>query len=376
MNRPKAFFYVQHLLGIGHAMRAALLSRAMTGAGLSVTLANGGEPGTLDDPGPVEYVQLPPARAADAAFSAVVDATGAPIDEAWKENRREALLQSYENAQPDLLLIETFPFGRWPFRFEILPLLERAGPRGPVLCSIRDILVPKSKAARNREILSILQAHFDGILVHGDARLIGLDRTFVHADALAGMLHYTGYVAPTPQAPCGDSAGEIIVSAGGGGTGELLIRAAMTLARSPKGERWRWRFLTGPNLPPDQGADLTAAPHIAVEAARPDFRGLLANAALSVSQAGYNTVMDILVAGARNVLVPFGRHGQTEQPLRAELLAARGTSVTVDEETLTPCGLQAAIERGLTMKRPDANDIDLDGAETTARLVQQFLGAT
>ncbi|MGY9107127.1 MAG: glycosyl transferase, partial [Alphaproteobacteria bacterium] len=64
MTKPKVFFYVQHLLGIGHSMRAALLTRAMTEAGLEVTLVNGGEPTNLDDPGAVRSIQLTPARAA------------------------------------------------------------------------------------------------------------------------------------------------------------------------------------------------------------------------------------------------------------------------------------------------------------------------
>ena len=373
MTKTKVFFYVQHLLGIGHAMRAALLCRAMSNAGLEVMLVNGGEPSTLDDPGLVDHIQLPPARAADPSFSGIVDAAGAPIDEAWKEKRRAVLLDCYENTQSDLLLVETFPFGRWPFRFEILPLLDLASGRGPILCSIRDILVPKSESKRNREILSIIQTKFDGVLVHGDETLVGLDQTYRHAKALEGRLHYTGYVAPGPDAPNQETDGEIIVSAGGGGTGEILINAAMKLARSSDGQNWRWRFLVGPNLPPDHGADLSAAPNITVESVRPDFCALLATAALSVSQAGYNTVMDVLVSKARNVLVPFGRFGQTEQPMRAKLLAEKGMSIAVEEETLTPQILFAAINRGLAMRRPNPAHIDLSGADTTARLVKQFM---
>jgi predicted glycosyltransferase len=38
----KALIWVQHLLGIGHVRRAALIARAMTDAGLDVTVASGG----------------------------------------------------------------------------------------------------------------------------------------------------------------------------------------------------------------------------------------------------------------------------------------------------------------------------------------------
>ena len=42
MNRKRVFFYVQHLLGIGHLKRAATLARALAAEGLQVTLASGG----------------------------------------------------------------------------------------------------------------------------------------------------------------------------------------------------------------------------------------------------------------------------------------------------------------------------------------------
>ena len=79
-------------------------------------------------------------------------------------------------------------------------------------------------------------------------------------------------------------------------------------------------------MPEPAFADLQrAAPENAtVERARPDFRRLLARAAVSVSQAGYNTVVDLLRTGVRAVLVPFEAGRETEQRLRAECLQSLG----------------------------------------------------
>src|SRR5207302_1427876 len=63
MNR-RVFFYVQHLLGIGHLRRAATLARAMAAAGLDVLLVSGGAPVPLDI-GRARLRQLPPVRARD-----------------------------------------------------------------------------------------------------------------------------------------------------------------------------------------------------------------------------------------------------------------------------------------------------------------------
>ncbi len=73
-----------------------------------------------------------------------------------------------------------------------------------------------------------------------------------------------------------------------------------------------------------------------IERFRDDFAALLAGCRVSVSQAGYNTVLDILAARARAVLVPFAAERETEQLLRAERLAARGAAELVRESELTP----------------------------------------
>mgnify|MGYP001366660873 CR=1 FL=1 len=373
MREQRVFFYVQHLLGIGHSMRAALIAKAMTKSGLAVTLVNGGAPNALFDPGPINTLQLPPALSADASFSTIIDETGAEVTEAWRNNRRKAILDAYEKVRPDLTLIESFPFGRWSFRSEIYPLLERAKPVGPILCSVRDILVPKKGIVRNQKIVEIINSYFTGVLVHGDAEFIKLDHTFSHTSEIMEKIHYTGYVAPPAGTVENMSNGEIVVSVGGGVTGFLLISTALSLAQSSVGKNWRWRILTGPNFPQTHKESFQSAPHIKIEGLRHDFRALLAKATLSISQAGYNTVMDILVTGIRNVLVPFGRYGQTEQPLRAKVLADRKMSVIVNEKDLNTVTLGSAIEKALTLEPPIINKLNVHGAINTARKIKHCL---
>ena len=94
---------------------------------------------------------------------------------------------------------------------------------------------------------------------------------------------------------------------------------------------------------------------------------------LSVSQAGYNTVMEILAARARAVVVPFAGGGEVEQTTRARLLVARGLLEMIEEGALDGATLAAAIERALCAPAPCARDIDLDGAAASARLLRQWL---
>ncbi|MHB1217086.1 MAG: glycosyltransferase, partial [Alphaproteobacteria bacterium] len=135
-----------------------------------------------------------------------------------------------------------------------------------------------------------------------------------------------------------------------------------------------WRLLAGAGLPAGDFARLQAAAPVGVivERARTDFRRLLANARLSVSQAGYNTVMEILAAHVPAVLVPFAGNGQTEQPLRADLLRTRGRVEVVAENSLTPIALAAAIDRALATPVAEIA-LKRDGARESARLLAAWL---
>ncbi len=382
MSRPGVLIYVQHLLGIGHLKRAAAIARALAASGARVTVASGGVAEPRVDFTGAEVVQLPPAVAADAAFSAVLDASGMPIEDAWKAARTRQLLALFDRVKPDILLIEMYPFGRRLFRFELLPLLDhaRAGGTPPlVACSVRDVLIARSKPERSLESAELVRRYFDLVLVHGDPRLIAFGATFPPADSIAGHLQYTGYVTDLAvQAPAPDRRqhGEVLVSAGGGAVGMPLLRAAIA-AKSRSALAGRpWRIIAGNNLPAADYAALAAAvsgdPGITLERFRPDFPKLLQNCHISVSQGGYNTVMELIATRTPAVVVPFAEGQESEQSLRAGLLARKGVLEVLAPADLTPATLAAAIDRAAA-KGPAALEIDLDGARKSAALLLQAL---
>jgi len=366
----KVFFYVQHLLGIGHLKRAATLARALRAAGFEVTLASGGAP----VPG-IEVHQLPPVSSAD--FKQLLDEHGKPVDDAWKEKRTAALLDAWRRSAADALIVELFPFGRRQMRFELLPLLQEAkkvsGPFSPkrgqgplVVCSVRDILQPNP--AREDEALERFERYFDRLLVHGDPRVAPFERSFANAGRLAGKLFYTGYVVDEIAAAGDAGSGEVLVSCGGGATGGKLLEAAIAARPLTRLRDRPWRILAGINA-----AEARTRDGVIVERSRDDFALRLANCLVSVSQAGYNTVMETLQAGARAVLVPFAAGKEAEQTIRAALLAERGLVHVVEENALAPATLAAAIDRALIAPRPAAHAIDLGGARRTAQLLREWL---
>jgi len=372
MTGVAVMVYVQHLLGIGHQMRAAAIIRAMQAAGMDVTCVSGGEPGGMPDLAGARLIQLPALRAADASFKRLVDDEGRELDGQGRERRRLALLRAYAEVRPQALLVEGFPFARWRFRFELLPLLQAAREGGTrVACSVRDILVARNDPDRLDAIVEILRQSFDAVLVHGDERLVPFGATFGAVERIADLIRYTGYVAPPPpdRTPDGPGAGEVVVAAGGGAVGGALLRTALAARPLTRLAAAPWRLITGPNLPPEERRALAAPAGVTIDTMRHDYREILCRAALSVSQAGYNTVMDLLVAGARAVLVPFSAGNETEQALRARLLAERGRVHCVLEEELSPPALATAIDAAAGMPPPGPPEFDLDGARNTARIV-------
>ncbi len=374
----RVLIHVQHLLGIGHLRRAAALARGLAVAGVEVVVASGGVPVPKLDLGGARLVQLPSARSADETFKVLLDEHDRPIDDAWRARRRDALLDLNEAARPDALVIEMFPFGRRALRFELIPLLERArtaSPRPKVFGSVRDILIHRPRPDREAEFLRTVRDNFDRILVHGDPRLVPLEATFPLAREISSQLAYTGYLVETSatrRTDDGPGKDEVMVSVGGGAVGEELLRLALAARPLTVLKDRRWRLLLGANLPPSLIGDLKAVapPGVIVEPARPDFVEMLARCRLSISQAGYNTLMELMAVGSLGVVVPFARGAETEQTTRAELLAARGLVDTVAEAGLTPERLAEAIDRAAARPKPAPGTIDLDGLAKSVSIIK------
>ena len=372
----KVMFYVQHLLGIGHLARASRIAEAMAAQGMSVTMVTGGLP-VPGFPAPgIANLTLPPIVAAE-GFSGLVDQDGQPIDDAFRARRRDALLSAFDQLAPDSLLIEAFPFGRRQVRFELLPLLDaaHARPNRPLtLSSVRDILQANRKPGRDEETVETLE-RFDAVLVHGDPAFARIEESFPLAARIAGKVRYTGLVAPPAPLPAPDRH-DIVVSAGGGAVGAELIRCAIAARDLLPGDL-DWCVLTGPNLPqPEYDAIAAmAGPRLTVERFRKDLAGLMASARVSVSQAGYNTVCDMLVAGCQSVLVPYASGGETEQSLRADKLAALGLASSLPEDGLTPTAMAAAIRAALARSGQPRLALRLDGAAETARMLSRMAAA-
>ncbi len=375
--------YCQHVLGIGHLCRILLILRQMTD--FRITLVLGGSPLSLDLPDHVQLVQLP-GLCMDEKFSGLRAAEPGQEVEAIKEQRRAMLLELFGRIDPELLLVELFPFGRNAFCFELLPLLELAGKTAKcrVACSVRDILVERDNAEKfEQRVIDRMERFFDLLLIHGDPAVIRLDQTFSRMEEITVPTAYTGYICQPPQP--GDrqrirrrlqlKKGQqlILVSAGSGSVGrDLLAAADQAFLRLAPGHRYQMQIFTGPYLDQDLFAELSArgTDNLRVDRFTDDFPAWLAAADLSLSMGGYNTTMNVVAAGCPALVLPFDQNH--EQRLRASRLEKLSALQLLDQQDLDPERLAEKIRTGL--ERPGKKGaIQLDGAAVSAELLTRLV---
>ncbi|MBT5457773.1 MAG: hypothetical protein HOK82_14290 [Rhodospirillaceae bacterium] len=245
-----------------------------------------------------------------------------------------------------------------------------------IACSVRDILVEPPKPERITEMLDRIESYYDAVMVHGDPDLIPFGATFPPAETIAHKLRYTGYVVDHARTAAKDQpgAGEVLVSAGGGAVSETLFRAAMEAKPMTGLADATWRILAGPALPETdfQAISNDAPAGVIVERARPDFTSLLANCALSISQGGYNTVMEVMAARIRGVIVPYAGGLETEQTLRANLLREYAALQVLDEAAVTPTAIAKAVDAALTGPPAVATNLNTGGAEASAKFLVEL----
>ncbi len=376
---------VTHLLGSGHLVRAGHLAASLAGAGLTVTLASGGVPPRVRPGGKASFLQLPPVKVEGTDFRTLLDEEGRPATQARLAERRRMLVELAEGLRPDLVVTEHFPFGRRQLTEEFLALIaaaRAANPGARILSSVRDVLVTP-RPARIAEAQDHLAQRFDGVLVHGDPAFLPLEASWPVTPELAAKLHYTGYLEASRPELDGNGAkaeggdGEILVSGGGSGAALPLFRLCLEAARLLGASRG-WRLLVGRGMGEADFAGLCeAAPgHAIVEWARPDFPALLSRCALSISQAGYNTVLDLVAAGRPALVVPFDAGGETEQGIRAEAMARAGLARCLrlaGEEPLTGPLLADAVAAALLDVAPQPVRIDRGGFAAVPGIVAGLL---
>lgn len=324
-------FYCQYVWGMGHLVRSLEFARAL--AEHDVTLVAGGQDVAVNMPDHVEFVRLP-ALYMDEMFTTLIPGDTRKSVAQIKRERKAILKTLFEQKQPDVFIIELYPFGRSIFGFELEPLLKdiRAGKFGAVktVCSLRDILVEKKDpAAYEGRVLQKLNRDFDALLIHSDKNLLRLDETFSRVDKIRIPVVYTGFIAQQADPASGKILRQalnisseqklIVASAGGGRSGYPLLSLVLNACQN-LGDKLNCRIeiFTGPFMDDQEFEKLSARATTGIRIRRYTrcFLEYLYAADLSISLAGYNTCMNLLATRVPALLFPYTR--QREQPMRVD----------------------------------------------------------
>ena len=380
MHDHTLLFYCQHSLGIGHLTRSFALAEALSRRFRVVFLNGGRLPPGVPVPAGIERIDLPPLGMDDG--HTVVSRDG-QLDVARAQLERRRLIdEAVRVVRPAVLLVELFPFGRKKFAGEILPMIRaaRRQPGAPALvaCSLRDILVDARPDQQHHDDRArwLADRYFDAVIVHSDQAFARLEQSFHPARPLRTPVFHSGYVVPARERVAEVPRGtHLLVSAGGGIVGDELFRNALA-AREHLSRPLPLRVIAGPFLPEPHWRALQqqagALPGVELVRHVGDMVAEMRAARASLSQCGYNTALDLVVAGVPALVAPYETATENEQRGRAERLAELGALQCLGAQALRPQALARAIERLLAfVPRPAA--LALDGAPRSAALLGDLL---
>ena len=388
----KIMIYCQHLAGMGHLVRCQEIMGSLV-EDFEVCFISGGQR--------VPQFRLPPAI--EVIYLPALWQKGSellPVDGSMslanvQAQRKQMLIDAFNEFQPDCLMTECFPFSKLSMKTELKPLLKAAKASAHpvrIVCSLRDLVMtqpfsPEVRERREAKIARLINRFYDVILFHADSRFQRLEDCFATTGRLNCEIVYTGYVAQSSSANTSSedidfqaSVPMIIVSAGGGRHGYPLLNGAIAAGTVLKNQLPHQFYLfAGPFMPKEEFERLQQAAagegNIMLRRYTPRLLNYLEAADLSISLGGYNTTMNLLRTGVRSLLLPSLNPSQTdEQRIRAEKLSSLNLLTLLSPGDLSPDRLSEAIITALG-KPKNTHEIDLQGATHTANYLKKLLNS-
>ena len=375
----KVMFYCQHILGMGHLIRSVEIVKGLI-PNFQICFINGGQ--VIEEfqfPPEIEVVNIPAVKT-DTEFNELRPVNDSLTMEEVETIRRNILLDVCDRFQPDILIIELYPFGRRRFSFELIPLVEKAKSMGTkIVSSVRDIVVTKQNQQRHEEkVCRLINKYFDMLLIHGDPNFVKLNLSFSRVDDLNCPVHYTGYVVqPVPKPKRTIDKPLILVSVGGGRFGHDLLECVVDTAPILEAKiSYQIQMFTGPFCPESVLQKLQAKAqgqdNITVSRYTSNLLDYMQQADLSIGMSGYNTTMNILSTGVKAMMMAFQGNNDKEQETRVKKLDKLGRVKMIYPQDLNPEQFAQNIVDYLQQNHTQL-PLNLDGVNNTAKYVQQLV---
>jgi len=367
---PKILLYSHDTFGLGNIRRTLLLADDFIARypGASILIITGSPMiQAFRIPEGVDYIKLPCLDRVGAEHYA--PRFLARCTSEVKATRAAILKESVLGFAPDLMIVDKRPSGVDGELLETLSALRSRGMSTKLVLGVRDILDEPERTRivlANNGSFATLDRFYDEVWIYGSKSIFDTAAEYGFPDSVMRKTHYVGYLKrPTLPAQGSDGPPRILVTTGGGGDGSEMIEAYLIgLSGLARSVAMRSTVVFGPQMPDARRKDLLARfghfADVKFLDFDPDLTKHYAVSDVVVSQAGYNTVCELLSFSQRAILVPRSEPVR-EQLIRARLLAARGFFDIVEPQDLTPEFLMSTILNTLTAQPRRTAALDLDG---------------
>ena len=386
--------YSHDSYGLGHIRRsleiAKNLSEDMPNASL-VMLTGSMQAHVYALPERMEYIKLP-ALTKDEKGHYCSRLLPHTIDITLKL-RQKIILESIRNLKPDIFLVDKAPAG---IKGELLPALQYIKAKLPhtkIVLGMRDIEDhPDHVRAEwsKSGIVPLLEKTYDSIFLYGTKSIYDPVKEYGLSARIEKKLVSCGYIGRNqPVRPAERIRKElglrtdrlVLVTPGGGDDGYMILETYVQMLKQKFGNKqpdFDSLIVTGPLMDSSKRDTLqqAASPDLALTVTdfTPHLYDYLNAADLVVSMGGYNTVVEILTANQRGIIVPRV-HPRLEQCIRAERLSARGLIDMIHPDELSPGRLFDAINSSLQRPRPSRLQdmgVELNGAVQVCAAIKQL----
>jgi predicted glycosyltransferase len=379
---PKIVLYSHDTFGMGNIRRTLLLSQEFITEypGASILIITGSPMiHAFRIPTGIDYIKLPCVDRFAAEQYAPRYLSG--CSEEVKQTREAILRESVLRFNPDLMVVDKRASGIDGELLPTLHALRQYGRHTKLVLGVRDIL---DEPERTRTVLAgngsfeVIDEFYDQVWIYGSKEIFDTAKEYAFPESIRRKTFYCGYLKrPTVAAGRKEGPPRVLITTGGGGDGSDIIEAYLTgLSTLPRNVALRTTVIFGPQMPEVRRAELLRHFDYLADVEFLEFEADITNryaeSDVVVSQAGYNTVCELLSFSRRAILVPRSKPVR-EQLIRARLMAQRGFFECIEPQDLTPEILISKVLEALNSSSVTSSTMELDGLPVIRERVRGLL---
>jgi predicted glycosyltransferase len=314
----------------------------------------------------IDYIKLPCLQR-DSHGEYGVRTLGLSMEETLKL-RRNIILSTVRDYQPDIMLVDKKPLGLCGELQTALEYLKKQRNPPSLFLLLRDILdkpAATKKVWHKRDYFQAIDHYYERVLVVGQENVFDLASEYAFPSRIRKKLHYCGYIRREAglksrqiiRAELGlqEQQKLVLVTPGGGKDGAQLISTYLHGIKNHPATELHSLVVCGPEMSEKDNHHIQ---HLAQQCSQVilqrftnDLMSYMNAADAVVSMLGYNTLCEILTLQKPAVVVPRVRPVE-EQWIRATRIAQLGLLQAIHPDQLTASNLYQAVKALFTSTQP------------------------